>query len=792
MALNRRLRRRLDALSLAMMAVLLVAGCAQTSAQRHGPAMSLEPGASDEGGPTRLVSDATSTQVVAISPETRRSPLVGPMVFRGTGQVIGGAAAVTATVDVAPDGAITLNFVNSDIREVIDAILGETLKRSYVIDPKVQGTVTVRTSQPLSAADVIPVLEDILSMNGAALVQSGETYKIVPVEQATAAFHYEPGYGIHIIPLRFASATAIHSVLEPYVPPGRTMRIDAPRNILIFVGTGAEAKDLEDLVRVFDVDWMAGMSFAIYPLQTADAKTLSQELDHIFGQDFEGPLAGMVQFVPIERLNAILVITAQSVYLDKAAMWIERLDRGESGDEQSIYVYLVQNGRAKDLAGLLSDVFGAQVSQSATAPAAELAPGLQPTEIQGYPGGTSPSLMNPGGLNPSGSQHRLRSLRPSMSQKSSLPQLASLTGGPLPASTIAQQSPPTPAAPAPALPAVPTAPVAPTAPAAPAYSAVPPAPALPTESAIPLGPGAGMKVVADERNNALVVLATPRQYRMVQATLKRLDVTPLQVFIEATIAEVTLNDQLKYGLQWFFDFGKSSITLSQLASGLVNPLFPGFSYVFSSSDAKVVLSALTSVTDVRVVSSPQLMVLDNEQARLQVGDQVPILSQSALTEGGTTFNSVEYRDTGVILELIPHVNASGLVHLDIVQQVSSVAETTTSGIDSPTIQQREIESSVAVQSGQTVVLGGLIRDRASNGHSGIPVLSDIPIIGNLFKTTSDTGDRTELLVLLTPRVVRNSQDARNLTEELRQRMPAIAPLEEKIHPLQPQPAPPPQ
>ena len=236
-------------------------------------------------------------------------------------------------------------------------------------------------------------------------------------------------------------------------------------------------------------------------------------------------------------------------------------------------------------------------------------------------------------------------------------------------------------------------------------------------------------------------------------------------------------------MQWFFVNGDFSLSFSEAAALIPAAVVPGFNFLFTPTDARVVLSALTTITDVRVISSPQLMVLDNETARLQVGDQVPIATQSAVSVSdpdAPIVNAIEYRDTGVILDIIPHVNASGLVVIDIIQEVSSVVETETSGIDSPTIQQRQIESSVAVQTGETIALGGLIRDGKTNSVTGIPVLSDIPILGNLFKTTDDKTQRTELLVLLTPRVVRDTQDARDVTEELRQRLPSLTPLELSI------------
>ncbi len=708
--------------------LIALAGCKGAGGPRYGA-----PQAESVGGSTQPVRSDLPAQLIPVSDglgeSVDRASAAQPLLDRGTGQLI--AQPSVALVEAAEDGAITLNFVNTDIREVISAILGDTLKLSYVIDPRVQGTVTIRTSKPLAAANVIPVLEDILTMNGAGLVKSGETYKIIPLEGAATGFRLEPGYGIHIIPLKYASATAVRGILEPYVPPGRILRMDAARNVLLFTGTAAEARELEDLVQVFDVDWMTGMSFAIYPLHSAESKTVVEELDRVFGQDFEGPLAGVIQFVPIERQNAVLVITAQPAYLDKAAIWIERLDQGQEGDSQRAYVYWVQNGNAKDLAAVLTEVYGGGAQVPTVVPPT-LAPGLTPAELRSYPGTTRTSLLTEAAPEP----------------------------------TIVEPQPTTPEAPAVSRAAAPLD--------------------LAAEEGVALGGTENIRFVADERNNALLIMATPSQYRRVLTTLRQLDVVPLQVLVEATIAEVTLNDDLEYGLQWFFSLGNSTIRFSELAAGVINPFFGGFSYIFNSDDARVVLNALTSITDVRVISAPQLLVLDNEPARLQVGDQVPIVTQQAtsvIDPESPLVNTVEYRDTGVILEIIPHVNASGLIILEIVQEVSDVAETITSGIDSPTIQQRQITSTVAVQTGETVALGGLIRDRHTEGVTGIPLVSEIPILGNLFKTTSDNDDRTELLILLTPRVIRNSQDARTLTEELRRRMPSVTMLEQRLVPL---------
>jgi general secretion pathway protein D len=313
-----------------------------------------------------------------------------------------------------------------------------------------------------------------------------------------------------------------------------------------------------------------------------------------------------------------------------------------------------------------------------------------------------------------------------------------------------------------------------------------------------------VRIVADEKNNALVIFARPRDYKMIEDSIRRLDVVPLQVLIEATIAEVTLNDNLQYGLQWFFSQASSQLELNNgtpasiattatgVAAGAINlagadisPAFPGFNYLAGGGKIKVILNALATLTQVNVVSSPEVLVLDHQTAALQVGDQVPVITQSAqsvLTSGAPIVNSVQYLNTGVVLQVTPRVNSSGLITLDIDQSVSDVAKTTTSTIDSPTITQRRIVTSAIVQDGETIALGGLIIDNQTNGRSGVPLLSSIPLIGPLlFSSTSKSSARTELLVMLTPKILRNAQEARATTEELRNRMRAVKPLEQRIH-----------
>ncbi len=325
-------------------------------------------------------------------PDAAPRGLAGPEVYPGTGRLASPPKGGGPRISILDDGRVTLNFVNADIREVIDVVLGETLNIGYLVDPKVQGTTTLRTSRPLPRSAVIPALESALAMNGVALVLSGDIYKVVPLQEAASAPHTpavsasarrpERGFGIQIVPLRFASATALREVLQPFVPKGRILKADPARNLLIFSGTGVEARELLTMIDVFDVDWMAGMSFALIPIETTEVKNLVNDLEVVFGKGSDNPLAGVVRFSPIERLNAVLVISPQAAYLEQAQTWVERLDRGEDTDEPRIYVYHVENGRAEDLAVVLSQLFESGPAAGEFRPEPALAPGLSPATLR--------------------------------------------------------------------------------------------------------------------------------------------------------------------------------------------------------------------------------------------------------------------------------------------------------------------------------------------------------------------------------------------------------------------------
>jgi len=725
---------------------------------------------------------ATSAQItnpkqapIGPAPTGRNSPLSQPVIYQvaaATPPATGSAPPIT----VNGGDKVMLNFVGADVHEVVSSVLGDTLKINYSIDPKVTGTVTFRTMSPIPKADLLGLLEDMLALSGAAMVPRGGGYDIIPLDQAAkmpailqgnnGRIGFDPGFGIHIIPVHFASPDNLRSVAEPLLPPGRLLFIDAPHHLLMYVGTSSEAQDVADLISTLDVDPMAGKSFALFPVKYSDPTAVASELRMILVPAGSGAASNLVQVEPVDRMNAILVITSQPAYLDRAREWISQLDHGDETMQRRLYVRYVQNGRAVELARVLRQALGISGGGGSQEASNPVAPGMVQSTVSapamggstaggqsgGFGGGT-PTLSGSagGGLSSASNSGAIgQGNQPGLGGAS---QGAGSYGGQGQGSATGDTGD--------------------------------------TGASDSGGSGTDanggatdqLRIVSDVRNNALIIYANPKEYELIDQAMQRLDVVPLQVLIEATIAEVTLNNQLQYGLQWFFNSGDSSFAFSTLASGAVSSVFPGFNYVLNATSAKVVLSALTQITQVKVVSSPELLVLDNGTAHLEVGDQVPIVTQSAvsvISPGAPVVNSVDYRDTGVILNITPRVSSSGLVLLDIDQEVSDVVKTESSTIDSPTIQQRRIQSSVAVNTGETIALGGLIKDHSENSVTGVPVLSNIPILGNLFKTTNNEHDRTELLVLLSPKVIRNTSDARLATSELRQRLKGMQQLDQKM------------
>ena len=722
-----------------LLAAITVSGCSTPAA--IGPTVNTQP---------KLAGQPVSLDTLAYDPApTGAVPLPSPSsqavatTEPGDGQMIGAAARRPSGGGSAAN--VVLNLSSVPLQQAAKTVLGDMIGVNFVVDPRVDGVVSVQTTQPVNKADALELFQAALAPIGAVLVQSRGIYRIVPADQAATGVvstGQAPsggtvgGNGIRVVPLKFVSATEVARVLEPMVPKGAIVQADDARNILALKGSPAEIDSMLDSISIFDVDVMRGMSFAVVPVKTSQPEKMVEELKAVFASDKEGPLKGRVRFIANTRLGAILVVTSQPSYLSRAQGWIRRLDAKAIGTERQLHVYQVQNRPVAELATVLQSMFSNEMK--VVRPTRSVSPrsksvGLMGSSAKSGALGAASSDQEPalqgGGLRGVGPNADLQSLSRALNNNDP----DALTADPM-------------------------------------------------ESSSPSTAAAGeppLKIVADETKNSLLIMANDRDYQRVLRVIQGLDVVASQVLIEAVIAEVTLNDKLQYGVQWqLAKGGTPTASFSNAVTGGVAAAFPGFNYAVNAANIAATLSALNSLTHVNVISTPSLMVLDNKTARLQIGDQVPITTQTAtstVTANTAIVNSITMQDTGVILSVTPRINESGRVQLEIEQEVSAVVKTTTSGIDSPTIQQRRVKTTVVVNDGEVLALGGMIQEQASKTSKQIPILGDIPGLGVAFSNRNNDVQKTELVILITPRVVRDGTESRLVTEEYRRKMNVYMP-----------------
>ena len=693
-----------------------------------------------------------------------------PVIRRGSGTMINqsAAAAPSPTLGMASSGSATFNFEGESVQAVVKAILGDMLGQNYVIAPGVQGTVTLATPNPVSPAQALNLLEIVLGWNNARMVFSGGRYNIVPADQAlagtvapsTASPSAARGFEVRVVPLKYISASEMKKVLEPYARPNAIVGTDASRNVITLGGTRAELENYLRTVQIFDVDWLSGMSVGVFPIQSGKAEKISADLEKVFGEQSKTPSAGMFRFMPLENANAVLVITPQPRYLDQIQQWLDRID--SAGGGVRLFSYELKYIKAKDLADRLSEVFGGR----------------------GNGGNSGPSLV-PGGVvnmlgNNSGGADRDESLGSSSgatggdiggtSNGSSQSGTSGSFGGSSGSGML--QLPPS----------------------------------TNQNGSVTLeveGDKVGVSAVAE--TNTLLVRTSAQAWKSIRDVIEKLDVMPMQVHIEAQIAEVTLTGRLQYGVNWYFE---NAVTTPSNADGSGGPNLPsaagrgiwgdvsgsvtsnGVAWTFLGKNAAAIISALDQVTNLRLLQTPSVFVRNNAEATLNVGSRIPINSTSINTGLGSdsSFSSVQYIDTGVILKVRPRVTKDGMVFLDIVQEVSTpgarpaactAAATTTvnSAACNVDINTRRVKTEAAVQNGDTIMLAGLIDDSTTDGSNGIPFLSKLPVVGALFGRKTQNSDRREVIVLITPSIVRNPQDARDLTDEYGSKFKSMRPMD---------------
>jgi general secretion pathway protein D len=633
-----------------------------------------------------------------------------------------GPPAVSPPAVKLPESAkgskFVLNFDNADLFEVI-RVMAEMMKMNYIIDPRVKGSVNIHTSGQIAAEEVFPIFQSILKLNGATAVQKGPVYEIVPFGDAKklytapltpkdSAGRVEPEkYTIQIIALKFIPVSEVSKMIKPFLSDGADIVEHPPHNLLIIGDTASNIRKSLDIIELFDIDIFAGTRLRLYPILHADVNEIAKEMEKIFSS-FEVSLKSGrgvgITFTPIARTNSLLVISSIPNIFDKVETWLKDLDKVPgAGAMVSVFVYYVQNGKAKDMAEVLKQVY--------------------------LPRGMVTTGTTPGTPGIPASQQRL--VRPTT-----------------------------------------------------------PTPVIPGQEATPLPPGAvpqgEINIVVDETTNALIIRAFQRDYRAILEIIKKLDLYPKQAFIEVLLAEVTLDDLTKFGLEFStlqdtFTKGATTFGYTIGMGGIASPanFASGLRYTLAATDKlAAAIHASASQNRLKVISSPHVLASNNKEAKIQIGESRPILTNTYTTTAtgtpGVVEGTIEYKDVGIILTVTPRISDGGLVSLDITIENSSVDFAQLGNLSSvPFFKKKTAKTTLSIMEGQTIVIGGLIEETKNETTAGVPYLSRIPILGALFGYQTYQKIKTETLLLMTPHVISDLDQSIAITKEFRDKVGAI-------------------
>ena len=702
------------------------------------------------------------------------------------------------------EGAVILNFEGADIREVIHS-LATALGIHYTIDPRVQGQITIRTASEIPRRDLFPIFHQILRANGVAATRVGDIYHIVPVGEAKPkavlprnraeqrSAHAEDAFVIELVKVEHLAAEEMAKVLQPFVSPGGDVLAYPRGNLVVISDLASNVRRLRELMTVFDTDTFRDLHAQVYRIEHANAEDLGEELASVlepYGIIATSPEKRGVFVIPLARLNSVVVIGFNTEIFSQVEKWMRILDvPPEKGGGRAVHVYAVENSKAVDLAGILSDLYGggggsgggqSGRNNQGIGSLGSLGSGGGSLGRGGSRGGSGIGGSGSGGIGGrsggigggsggiggggrggrgGGIGGGGRGSRGGRSGRG-----GSIGGGGSQSVLLTSQ-----------------------------------------EGEKPIFKEE-VRIVADEITNSLIILATPRDYAMIRDVLRKLDIVPRQVLIEAIIAEIQLIGDLAFGLEYAIangglgsilgtgggtgdgtgdggtttatggvgaaDGGSLSITDNSLLSASKRAINIGsdgiFGFLTDRDKFLVMINALASKDRVNILATPHITAADNREASILIGEEVPILTSTAtssLTANAQTINSVQYRDTGRILTILPQVNSAGLVNLEIRQEVSAVGSEEFGRTNSPSFVSREAETTVVVQDGESILLGGIIDDQMRRTRSGVPYLMNVPVLGRLFRVDSEQLQRTELVILITPHVIRNHQEMKAVTDE---------------------------
>jgi general secretion pathway protein D len=676
---------------------------------------------------------------------------------------------------------VTLNFDDADIYEVVNA-MSDLLGVNFIIDQRVKGRVNIHTAGEVDKSRVLPIMETIFEMNNIAMVKYDDFYKIIPIKEAkqqVADFSIGrdiakvPSYDrqmIQIVPLQYVPAKEIETLVKRFLGPGGDVFEYPKGNIVVIIERAATIRKMLRLINEVDIDLFAYNHVRFFKVENANAVDVAAELEEIFlsiGIE-KTPEKGLgMKFIPVERVGGVLAVSSIPAAFDRVQKWLDVLDTVDKDASEQVFIYFVENGKAEEIGDVLNQVYlggssgggmmGGQDYQSRTRG------GLGSSSRSGLSGsssrsGLSGSSSSSSGLSGSSSSSSRSGLSGSGSSFGSGGSGSSRNRGSNRRSQMGGRGMSSQGGQASTL--------------------------LEADAAI----------VVDIPTNAIIVRAIARDYEIIKRTMIELDKIPRQVLIEVLIAEVALSGDTEFGVEWALlsdgSIGgydgqeligvKNTRLRDDIPVDFTEALGGGFNYLFDADELKVFIQAQASQNKLKILSSPHILAVDNMEARIEVGEEVPLITseyQPLDVDSDTqTSRSIEYRSTGVILSVTPRINERGLVAMDISQEVSKAKLNVSSTIESPIITNRIAETSLVVQDGQTIVIGGLIQESGESTESGVPYLSAIPLIGWLFGTTKSADSKTELILFLTPHVVANFEEVDLVTKEMKSKLGNIRSL----------------
>jgi general secretion pathway protein D len=694
------------------------------------------------------------------------------------------AASPKSTAAASAEGPAVsnvLNLHNAPLTEVVD-ILARQLKINYILDPGVKGSVMINTYGEVKPVEVRALLETILRINGCAMVQVGDVYRIVPAKQVTRlplspqvnlkAPPDEEQMLLNLVFLKYAMAGDLSKLLEQFIGEGATLITHETANLLIIQDNGRNMRRTMDLIAMFDSDTFAEQRIRLFDVKNSKPSDVAKELERLYKAiSLGGDKGSPIKFIAIDRINAILAVAPNPGVFDQVSQWVKKLDvavQASAGSTDN-FVYRVKYGRAECLAMVITSLYGGSGSSSggmgmmgACSNSGGMGGmggmsgmggygsggmgGYGSSGMGGYGSGgmggygTGMSGYGMGGYGTTGYGTGYSGYGMSAPvQTPTFPTGSSSAGGAASDQTGGYLT------------------------GSGAHGRVP-------------------RIIPNPMDNTLLIQATQQEYDQILKLLKQLDVPPRQVLLEVKIYEVKLTDALSSGTSLYLQSKGASTTphqfMSSLVSGTDSTTF-GLSagmVVGKSRELLGIMSAAETTGKAKTISAPNLIATDNIMATLNVGDEVPTLSSQAIssaTSGGSSLftNTINYRTSGITLNVMPRINPSGVVTLLLAQDISTPSTaSSSSSIQSDSFSHRTFTTQVTLQDGDTIAIAGVITESTSTSSTGIPFLHRIPAIGTLFGSKSYSKDRTELVIFLTPRVIHDTNGLVDASDELKSKL----------------------